>query len=141
MDRGTILRVWLPLLAGLYAIYVTFASARVPHDAIRWLGLALCLIGLSGVIASRANLGRSFSVMAKATDLVTTGIYSRIRNPIYISSVTLIIGLILIVRRPVIALVLVVIIPMQIIRARREAAVLEAKFGDAYREYRKHTWF
>jgi protein-S-isoprenylcysteine O-methyltransferase Ste14 len=141
MDRGTILRVWLPLLAGLYAIYVTFASGRVPHDAIRWLGLALCLIGLSGVIAGRANLGRSFSVMAKATDLVTTGIYSRIRNPIYISSVTLIIGLILIVRRPVIALVLVVIIPMQIIRARREAAVLEAKFGDAYREYRKRTWF
>jgi protein-S-isoprenylcysteine O-methyltransferase Ste14 len=34
-----------------------------------------------------------------------------------------------------------VLIPVQIIRARREAAVLEAKFGDAYREYRKRTWF
>ena len=31
--------------------------------------------------------------------------------------------------------------PYQIMRARREAAVLEATFGDAYREYRKRTWF
>jgi protein-S-isoprenylcysteine O-methyltransferase Ste14 len=30
---------------------------------------------------------------------------------------------------------------MQTIRARREAQVLEAAFGDAYREYRRHTWF
>ena len=140
-DRGSILRVWLPLLAGLYAIYVTFVLGPGPHDATRWLGLALCLIGMSGVTVARATLGRSFSVMAKATELVTTGIYSRIRNPIYISSLILIAGLILIVRRPAVALFLVVIIPLQIIRARREAAVLEAKFGDAYREYRKGTWF
>jgi protein-S-isoprenylcysteine O-methyltransferase Ste14 len=141
-DRGSILRVWLPLLAGLYAISATFfVLGQGPHDATRWLGLALCLIGMGGVIAGRATLGRSFSVRAKATELVTTGIYSRIRNPIYISSLILITGLILIVRRPVIALLLVVIIPMQIIRARRESAVLEAKFGDAYREYRKQTWF
>jgi len=30
---------------------------------------------------------------------------------------------------------------MQIGRAHREAAVLETKFGDDYREYRKRTWF
>ena len=51
------------------------------------------------------------------------------------------IGVVLIVERPKLLVVLFVLIPMQIIRARREAAVLEAKFGDAYREYRKRTWF
>jgi protein-S-isoprenylcysteine O-methyltransferase Ste14 len=30
---------------------------------------------------------------------------------------------------------------VQTIRARREARVLEAAFGEAYREYRKKTWF
>jgi protein-S-isoprenylcysteine O-methyltransferase Ste14 len=30
---------------------------------------------------------------------------------------------------------------MQIVRARREASVLETAFGDAYREYRRKTWF
>jgi protein-S-isoprenylcysteine O-methyltransferase Ste14 len=52
-----------------------------------------------------------------------------------------VVGLVLIVGRPELLAILLVLIPMQIIRARREAAVLEAKFGDAYREYRKQTWF
>ena len=72
---------------------------------------------------------------------MTTGIYSRIRNPIYVSSVIFILGLIVMMRRASwLALLLVIIIPMQTIRARQEARVLEAKFGDAYREYRKRTW-
>jgi len=33
---------------------------------------------------ARWQLGSSFSVKAKAGQLVTTGIYSRIRNPIYL---------------------------------------------------------
>jgi protein-S-isoprenylcysteine O-methyltransferase Ste14 len=37
--------------------------------------------------------------------------------------------------------VLLVLVTAQTIRARREAAILEAEFGDAYREYRKRTWF
>ena len=141
MDRGTWLRVWLPLVAGLYAVGFVFVRGPGPHDALRWLGLALLLVGLGGVILARHTLGRSFSIRAKATELVTTGIYSRIRNPIYVSSVIFITGLIVTVRRPALVLLLVVIIPLQIIRARREAQVLEAKFGEAYREYRRGTWF
>jgi protein-S-isoprenylcysteine O-methyltransferase Ste14 len=140
-ERGSILRVWLPLLAGLYASYAIYVWGPSPHDAIRRLGLALLLVGLGGVILARYTLGRSFSIRPKATELVTTGIYSRIRNPIYVSSVIFIAGLIVTVRRPALVLLLVVIIPVQIIRARREARVLEAKFGEAYREYRRGTWF
>ena len=142
MDRGSILRVWLPLALGLYALYFVFVHGSGLHDAVRWIGLMLSLIGLAGVTIARYSLGRSFSIRAKATELVTTGIYSRIRNPIYVSGVIFIVGLILVVRRPVFGLVLIIIIiPMQIIRARREARVLEAKFGDAYRQYRSRTWF
>lgn len=36
---------------------------------------------------------------------------------------------------------LLVMIPLRIVRARQEARVLEATFGDAYREYRRRTWF
>jgi protein-S-isoprenylcysteine O-methyltransferase Ste14 len=35
----------------------------------------------------------------------------------------------------------VVTIPMQVWRARNEARVLEATFGDEYRTYRKRRWF
>ena len=141
MDRGSILRVWLPLAFGVIAIGAIFRSVPEPRGWMPIAGLAVALIGLAGVIVSRYTLGRSFSVAAKATALVTTGIYSRIRNPIYVSGMFVIGGAILMMRRPAFLAILVILIPLQIIRARREAAVLEATFGDAYREYRKRTWF
>ena len=141
MDRGTILRVWLPLVAGLWVLGWIFQFGPGPHGLARLIGLLLGLIGLGGVILARFTLGRSFSLTAKATALVTRGIYSRIRNPIYISGEIFLAGLVLILWRLDLLIILLVIAPVQIIRARREAAVLEAKFGDAYREYRKRTWF
>jgi protein-S-isoprenylcysteine O-methyltransferase Ste14 len=141
IDRGTILHVWLPLIVGLWAFLVIFRTPSGPHGVVRWIGLALGLIGLGGVILARYTLGQSFSWVPRATGLVTTGIYSRIRNPIYISGMLCGLGIVLMVGRPQVLVIFLVLIPMQIIRARREAAVLEARFGDAYREYRKRTWF
>lgn len=141
MDKGTIWRVWFPLLAGAFALGSIFQLAPGPHGVARVIGLIVAVIGLTGVIASRYTLGRSFSITAKATALVTTGIYSKIRNPIYVSGMFFIGGVLIMINRPASLVVFAVLIPMQIIRARREAAVLEAKFGDAYREYRKRTWF
>ena len=141
MDRGAAFRVWLPLIAGLYALYFVFVRGPGPHDTVRWVGLVVALFGLGGVILARYTLGRSFSLGAKATDLVTTGIYSRVRNPIYVFSAIFIVGLIIIYRRPIFLLILLILIPLQTVRARREAQVLEAKFGEDYRQYRAHTWF
>ena len=141
MKQGDIVRVWLPLCVGLLGLGYVFQYSPGPHNLTRWIGLGLGLIGLGGVILARYTLGRSFSVAARATELVTSGIYSRIRNPIYVSGMVFLVGLLLIWQQPYLGIVLVALIPMQIIRARREARVLEDKFGDAYREYRARTWF
>jgi protein-S-isoprenylcysteine O-methyltransferase Ste14 len=141
MDLGTVWRVWFPLVAGAFALGSIFALGPGPHGRARQIGLMVAVIGLAGVIAARYTLGRSFSIDPKATALVTTGIYSRIRNPIYVSGMFFIGGVLIMIKRPEMLAVFVVLIPMQILRARREAAVLEAKFGEAYREYRKQTWF
>jgi protein-S-isoprenylcysteine O-methyltransferase Ste14 len=141
MDRGSILRVWLPLLAGLYVLGYLYGFMPGPHDWMRGAGVGLGLLGLAGVISARATLGRSFSVAPRARQLVTTGIYSKIRNPIYVFSGLCVTGIFLIVRKPHLWYLLLVLIPVQTIRARQEARVLEAAFGDAYREYRKRTWF
>jgi protein-S-isoprenylcysteine O-methyltransferase Ste14 len=141
MDRGSIVRVWLPLLAGLWGLGWLSLYGPGPHDGLRWIGLFLALIGLAGVIIGRFTLGRSFSISAKATALVTNGIYSRIRNPIYVSGMVSATGIFLMLRQPLLWLLLLIVIPLQIIRARNEARVLEATFGDAYREYRQRTWF
>jgi protein-S-isoprenylcysteine O-methyltransferase Ste14 len=101
----------------------------------------LSLIGLGGVILARYTLGRSFSITPQARELVTIGIYSRIRNPIYVFGIVLLVGVFLMVRKPVLWIVLLLVAFVQIIRARQEERVLEAKFGDVYREYRARTWF
>ena len=49
--------------------------------------------------------------------------------------------MLLILQRPGLWLVLAALVGMQIVRARKEAEVLESKFGDEYRAYRKRTWF
>ena len=141
MDLGTIWRVWFPLVMGAFALGSIYKLGPGPHGQAREIGLAVAVIGLTGLIAARYALGRSFSIAARATALVTTGIYSRIRNPIYVSGMFFIGGVLIMIQRPKLLGIFGVLIPMQILRARREAAVLEEKFGDAYRDYRKQTWF
>ncbi len=126
---------------GLAALGLIFRSGPGPRDLTRWIGLALGLTGLGCLIWARYTLGRSFSVKAKAKELVTGGLYSRIRNPIYVFGLIVLAGVLLMVRYPALWLLLVIVIPLQIIRAHREATVLEARFGEAYRQYRDRTWF
>jgi len=90
---------------------------------------------------ARYQLGRSFAVKAEARQLVTHGLYSKIRNPIYVFGTILIAGFVILIRRPMGWLFLLIVIVLQMIRAHREARVLEAAFGDSYRDYRRKTWF
>jgi protein-S-isoprenylcysteine O-methyltransferase Ste14 len=50
-------------------------------------------------------------------------------------------GLILVLGRPIWLLLFLIVIPLQIWRARKESDVLEAAFGEEYRKYRASTWF
>ena len=113
----------------------------LPWTANRIIGLAVAAPALLLVLTARIHLGRAFSVRAKASNLVTTGLYSRIRNPIYVFSAIFILGLIIWSGRPVFLLLFAVLIPAQFLRSRKESAVLEAKFGDEYRQYKQKTWF
>jgi protein-S-isoprenylcysteine O-methyltransferase Ste14 len=112
-----------------------------PWNVQRYVGTILVLVGVSFIAVARYQLGKSFSLKPEAHELVTTGLYSRIRNPIYVFGTVMCIGLILVFQKPVLWIIVGVIVIGQIIRARREARVLEAAFGEAYREYRRKTWF
>jgi len=89
---------------------------------------------------ARFQLGKSLAVTAQAKQLVTRGLYSKIRNPIYLFGSCPIAGAIFVLTRPVGLLVFLVIIPLQLWGARKEALVLEARFGEEYRKYRAGTW-
>ena len=112
-----------------------------PWTAMRVTGAVLMLFGFVLWGIAHVQLGDSFSVKAEARRLVTGGIYSRVRSPIYVFGGIGIAGFMLVVERPIFLLAFLVLVPLQIIRSRREARVLEEKFGEEYREYARHTWF
>jgi len=117
---------------------------RVLQDSLtlpRASGLLLAVAAFCLWTAARIQLGASFSIRARATALVTHGVYSKIRNPIYVSGSLFLAGIVLALGHPKLLALELIVIPMQIVRARREARVLEEKFGAAYREYRNGTWF
>jgi protein-S-isoprenylcysteine O-methyltransferase Ste14 len=107
----------------------------------RWIGLCIAVPSAVLLFTARWQLGRSFSVTPQARALVTEGIYSKIRNPIYVFSGLVVLGVLIVIHYRYAFLLLAVLIPVQIIRAHQEAKVLEAKFGDDYRRYRERTWF
>jgi protein-S-isoprenylcysteine O-methyltransferase Ste14 len=126
-------------LVGLCAAAVAFW--RQPWTPLRIAG---AVIGVSSFIllaVARVQLGASFSIRAKAYKLVTHGLYSKIRNPIYVFGGLVAVGVFLFMNRPQWLLIFVVLIPMQIVRARREEKVLTEKFGEEYRQYKERTWF
>lgn len=132
----------LQILAILAAVALAFTRFRLqPWTWMSVCGLALAVPSFLLWLTARVQLGRSFSVRARATELVTQGIYSKIRNPIYVFGTLFVAGFILIMGRPIWLLLPVALIPMQVVRARKEARVLEEKFGDQYRLYRARTWF
>ena len=123
------------------AVLSLVISGRSPWDLQRALGTVLLVGGIAGIATARYYLGKSFALTPQARQLVTRGIYSKIRNPIYVFGLIAIAGLVLVLHRPMLWLLVLAIAIMQALRARREAQVLEAAFGDAYREYRRKTWF
>lgn len=103
--------------------------------------MAIAVPAFAMLIVARLQLGSSFSVRAKASVLVTSGIYSRIRNPIYLFSAIMLLGLAIWYGHPWLILFLVILVPMQVLRARKEQAVLAEKFGEEYQAYKRQTWF
>ncbi len=107
----------------------------------RLAGLCIAVPAAVLLFTARWQLGQSFSVTPQARELVTHGLYAKIRNPIYVFSALVVLGILISLQYRYALLWLLVLVPIQIVRARQEAAVLEARFGEQYCKYREGTWF
>jgi len=112
-----------------------------PWDIARLIGLCIAVPAAVLLFTARWQLGSSFAITPQARALVTQGLYSRIRNPIYVFSALLLLGVLIALEYRYALLFLLILVPVQIVRARQEGKVLEARFGDEYRRYREGTWF
>lgn len=128
-------------LVTVAAVILGLRATELPWTIPRIAGFAIAAPSFLLLALARIQLGRAFSVQAKATTLVTTGLYARIRNPIYVFGGLLIAGVIIWLDRPWLLLCFIILIPMQLIRSRKEEQVLAEKFGAAYLDYKRKTWF
>jgi len=112
-----------------------------PWNTRRVIGISMAVIGFSLWMLARVQLGRSFAVRPQAKALVTAGLYSKFRHPIYLFGGIAYLGLFISWGKLIPLLCFLLIYPVEILRARKEERVLEQAFGEEYRRYKASTWF
>ena len=127
------------LLVGL--VWLALHLNMTAWTPVKIAGGVLAGISIAMLVVARLQLGASFSVKAKAKKLVTTGLYAKIRNPIYVFGELFLVGVAMVLENWVLLLILAVLVPVQIARAKKEAQVLREAFGEEYERYKAGTWF
>lgn len=126
-----------------FALTWLVKTREYPTDFLS-MSVSVGLLGIGGLIwiAGRFSLGRAHSTVAKAQALVTDGIYSKIRHPIYTGLQLVSWGLCLWFGSLIgLAASFILVLPLSVRRARTEERILERAFGLEYAEYKARTWF
>jgi protein-S-isoprenylcysteine O-methyltransferase Ste14 len=139
----------LPPLLYVLALAVGFLvqwlapRAIVSSNAGYWIGGILLVSGVFLAIWGRRVMeraGTNVNPTLPSTALVATGPFLFSRNPLYVALTLIYVGLALLANA---LWVLVLIVPVLLILhygvVRREERYLEARFADAYREYRSRV--
>lgn len=138
--RAPIPAIVIPVVVALLYWFVP-GVREAPWTPLRIAGAGLAVAAYALVCVARLQLGASFAVRAVARRLVTTGLYSRIRHPIYVFVDLLFLGAMLALGLPWLLILLPIVAAIQVLKARREERVLQDAFGQKYIDYRKRTWF
>jgi protein-S-isoprenylcysteine O-methyltransferase Ste14 len=115
----------------------------IDGDLVRYMGLALFVIGIVCRLAPVFVLGRRFSglvAIQEGHELVTGGLYRVIRHPSYLGLLLGLFGWALVFRSVPGVLVSLLLLPPLVARMNSEEALLESEFGERYSDYRRRTW-
>ncbi len=105
-----------------------------------YAGLSIGAMGVLLWMVAMWSLGSSLAVLPGTDHLVTQGVYRVFRHPIYIGIVLTLSGLFVACGSiPCLVYVFVVVIPLNIFRARAEEKVLLEQLGSAYQQYKDST--
>ncbi len=141
---------WPPLLLILCAVGAWLLDRWFPlpwpgldDGGARFVGLSFGVIGIVLIAWGIVTLKRhhtTFKPHAASTNLVTTGPFQVLRNPIYLGDVFVFLGLAEVTKNIwFVILGLVFSVAVTWLAILPEEAHLEARFGDAYRNYKAKT--
>jgi protein-S-isoprenylcysteine O-methyltransferase Ste14 len=118
-------------VAGTFLVLVaTLLTPALKSEAAQVVALCLIFIGTVSSVFCLYWLGRSFSIMATARRLVTTGPYSIVRHPLYICEAAFVVGIIISHFSALMAAVGAVQFLLQYRRARNEEGILRQTFPE-----------
>lgn len=146
--------IWVPLVVAWMTLpYLAATGARTPwglpelaHEPgflqLRWVAALAAVACLALTIECWIRMGKNWRMAVtpdQQTELVTSGLYGRIRHPIYALSILLMACSVLIVPTAPMAFVAVVHIALMLVKARNEERFLLAAKGEAYARYCRRT--
>lgn len=114
------------------------ARALFHSEAIAWIGTVFCLAGLVILLWSLISFGRSFRVGIDADhpdELITDGVFTFSRNPIYVAFAMVLTGQFLIFANWVCFIYLVAAMALFHRQVLREEDYLRRRCGEAYDQY------
>lgn len=108
----------------------------------RSIGGIMVVLGVTLAIWGRLTLGQAFTTTLPPRGFVTTGIYSKLRHPMYTGGVLFFAGFGLLFQS-IVGLVLtgLLIVPLLVVSAIEEEEKMLANFGEQYTDYKQHTLF
>jgi protein-S-isoprenylcysteine O-methyltransferase Ste14 len=129
-----------PRISAFTGAFLVYAIALFPRRELpvtaKLVSTLLVLLGSAVAVAALLQLGRSFSMMAEARRLVTSGFYRFVRHPLYLAEQLAIIGIFMQFLSGWTALLLALQVAFQLRRMHNEEAILTEKFPEyiAYKE-------
>lgn len=152
-DRPGTPQWWSRVLGGVGMLFAVAAPVfellgmqAIPvldHLAVRLTGLVLMVAGIGAILIAQAAMGASWRADVDpdmSTDLVTTGPFRWVRNPIFTSTAITFVGLALMVPNALaVVMVLVSLASLQLQVRLVEEPHLRRTHGDAYARYAART--
>jgi protein-S-isoprenylcysteine O-methyltransferase Ste14 len=147
-DRGNRWIIAALGVIGLLSAYLPAYCDRadfwtIDGDTVRWLGVALFAVGGALRLWPVFVLGDRFSglvAIQPGHELVTDGIYAKVRHPSYAGLLLNALGWALAFRSALGVMLTVLMILPLLARMRAEEALLSSHFGAEYDSYRARTW-
>jgi protein-S-isoprenylcysteine O-methyltransferase Ste14 len=130
---------WGDVAFSLAVLVVALGVA--PHTRMWFAGIVVATIAFPLWIVARLQLGAAFSLGPEARKLVTSGLYSRLRHPVYLFGNAADLAALFTLQIWLLFWLGVALIPITWLRMQREERVLAATFGERYARYRQQTWF
>ena len=135
-------------IIGLLSGYLPAYTDRIDFwtwggDTTRWMGVLLFALGGALRLWPVFVLDRRFSglvAIQPGHELVTTGVYAKVRNPSYLGLLVSMLGWALAFRSMIGVLLALCMLPPLTARMRSEETLLRSHFGAQYEAYRKRTW-